>query len=256
MAGDVRPTGSNRPRSIAGPLVLLILGSFAAIIGLAVLAGGAALAAFSGMRSDDGGFFTTPRTTLSVDSYAVTSPRLDVAGEVWIPANLAFDVATFRLEATSTDPREDVFVGIAPRADVDRYLASVHHHEVQDLEYRPFRVEYRDVAGTQAPEPPDTQTFWAESASGGGTQAITWGPQGGEWSIVVMNADATSGVDAEMTAGFRTDVVWPIAIGLLVAGGLLFLVGLALLIPGAVALARRGSAPSQPGPAPAAPHQV
>jgi hypothetical protein len=248
-------SGSNRPRSIAGPLVLLILGSFAAIIGLAVLAGGVALAAFNGMRSQDGGFFTTPRTALSVDSYALTSPRLDIAGDLWIPANLAFDVATFRLEASPADPDQDLFIGIGPRSDVERYLSSVHHSELQDLNYRPFHVEYRDIAGSQAPAPPERQTFWTESASGTGNQTITWQPQSGEWTIVIMNADATSGVDAEMAAGFRTDVIWPVSIGLMVAGGLLFLVGLAMLIPGAVGLARRGSAPPQQATAPGYPNQ-
>jgi hypothetical protein len=243
-AGEKPSTVSNGSGSRAGSVVLLILGSLMGLLGLAVLAAGAALAAVSASQSEDG--FATPRAVFSVGSYAVTSPGIEIAGDAWIPTSLPFDIATFRLQATAADPDEEVFIGIAPRADVERYLESVHHSEVRDIDYRPFSVEYRDVQGTEAPERPGAQDFWTESASGQGPQQVAWRPQVGDWAVVVMNADASEGVDVGVVGRVRTDVLWPVAIGLIVGGGLLFLVGLALLIPGAIGLGRHAAQPQTP----------
>jgi Domain of unknown function (DUF4389) len=251
-AGDnPPPSATSRSGSRAGSVVLLILGSLMGLLGLAVLAAGAGLAAVSASQSEDG--FATPRAVFSVGSYAVTSPGIEITGDAAIPTSLPFEIATFRLQATAADPDEEVFIGIAPRADVERYLASVHHSVVRDIDYRPFSVEYRDVQGTEEPEPPDAQDFWIESASGQGPQQVAWRPQVGDWSVVVMNADASEGVDVGVVGRVRTDVLWPVAIGLIVGGGLLFLVGLALLIPGAIGLGRHAASPQTPlVPAPAA----
>jgi Domain of unknown function (DUF4389) len=245
-AGDNPPptTAANGSGSRAGSVVLLILGSLMGLLGLAVLTAGTALAAVSASQSEEG--FATPRAVFSVGSYAVTSPGIEIAGDAAIPTSLPFDIATFRLQATAADPDEAVFIGIAPRADVERYLESVHHSEVRDIDYRPFSVEYRDVQGTEEPERPDTQDFWIESASGEGPQQVAWRPQVGDWSVVVMNADASEGVDVGVVGRVRTDVLWPVAIGLIVGGGLLFLVGLALLIPGAIGLGRHAASPQAP----------
>lgn len=245
VSGDNLPSSTPaKSPSRAGAIVLLILGSLFGLLGLGVLASGVALAAFNATQTDDG-YYTTPRETFSVGSYALTSPGFDIAGDLWIPTNVPFDIATFRLQATAADEGEDVFIGIAPRADVVRYLADVRYSEVRDVHYRPFRVEYRDVGGTEAPEPPTDQDFWTESASGAGTQEITWRPTVGDWSVVVMNADASAGVDAQLAAGVRTDLLWPVAIGLIVGGSLLLLLGIGLLIPGAIGLGKHASSSPQ-----------
>jgi hypothetical protein len=234
-------TGGSPAR--VGSIVLLVLGSLLGLIGLGVLAAGTALATLSAGQDDDG-FYTTPPTTFAVDSYALTSPRFDITGDAWVPPAVPFDIATFRLQASPVESGKGVFIGIAQSNDVDRYLASVHHSELRDLDYRPFRVEYRDVPGTETPESPAAQDFWIESASGTGTQEIEWQPETGDWSVVVMNEDASSGVSVKLSAGLHTDLLWPLVTGFLIGGSILLLAGIAMVIPGAIGLGRQ-AAPTQ-----------
>jgi hypothetical protein len=72
---------------------------------------------------------------------------------------------------------------------------------VADLDYSPFRVRYREHAGDSRPVPPAQEDFWAASAQGAGTQSMTWKVRDGSWSVVVMNADGSRGVDAGVSAG-------------------------------------------------------
>ena len=115
---------------------------------------------------------------------------------------------------------------------------------MSDLSYSPFSVHYRDVRGTRAPAAPTTETFWTESASGPGTQHVDWNLRSGNWSVVVMNADASSGVTVDMTAGVHSELLRPLAIGLLVGGIILLLIGAAMVVIGAIGLGRRTSPPT------------
>ena len=223
-------------------VVMLVLGTVFSLIGLGMLTGGVAATVASSQQADNG-FFSAPAASFSADSYALTSPRLDVAGTSGIPAG----VAGIRLEATSTGG--DVFIGIAPQAEVDRYLTAVHHTELVDVSFSPFRTEYRDVPGTARPVLPGDQGWWTVSASGPGTQQVVWDVQPGTWAVVVMNADASPRVAVQLRAGARLGLLGPLAIGLVIAGILLLLLGISLVVLGAIGLGR--GAPVPPGAAPA-----
>jgi hypothetical protein len=231
--------------------ILLILGALMGLVGTALLIGGSVLSAASASQRDNG-FFTSPTETFSVGSYAVTSPGLDLAGDLRASTGAPFNIATLRLQAASAEPGGNVFIGIGPTDAVNQYLSSVHHSEVSDLSYSPFRVHYRDVPGSSVPTPPATETFWAESASGPGTQHIDWNPRSGNWSVVVMNADASSGVTVNMAAGVHSGLLGPLAVGLLIGGIVLFLVGAAMVVIGAIGLGRRTSPPTRSEEAPPA----
>ena len=47
-----------------------------------------------------------------------------------------------------------------------------------------------------------------------GTQALTWKPDVGRWAVVVMNADGSRRVAADVSVGAKTGVLLPIGIGL------------------------------------------
>lgn len=112
-------------------------------------------------------------------------PQLDAVGE-GTPQRLPFDVGTLRLRATATEASREVFIGIAPQTEVDAYLAGVHHTELRDVKFQPFRSVYRDVPGSSTPAVPGAQQFWAASASGPGEQELTWNIAPGNWTVVVM----------------------------------------------------------------------
>ncbi|MDJ0347876.1 DUF4389 domain-containing protein [Cryobacterium sp. PH29-G1] len=242
------PTASARPGAKPGPIILLIVGTVLGLIGAGMLSGGTALAVATATQQNDG-YFTSPARTFTVDSYAITSPKLDVGSDFGMPTGVGFDLATLRLQASAVTSGQDVFIGIAPRSNVDAYLAEVNHSELREVQTSPFRVTYRDVSGTQSPALPGDQSFWTESSSGPGTQQILWKPAAGEWSVVVMNSDGSGGVAVNVTAGVHTDLLGPIAVGLLVGGVTLFLTGALLVVLGAIGLGRQLTprAPAMPG---------
>ncbi|MFX1821480.1 DUF4389 domain-containing protein [Pseudarthrobacter sp. CC4] len=226
-------------------VIMLILGILISIVGATILAGGAVASVVGTAQGD--GYLTTRTERLSVGSHALTSPRLEAVGG-GVPPRVPFDVGTLRLRASSLDPGKEIFVGVAPQADVERYLSGVHHSELIKVDSRPFRAEYRDIPGTGTPVPPGEQTFWSTSASGAGQQDLTWDLAAGNWAIVIMNADASPGVNAEVQAGFRSDLIRPAATGLLVGGAVALAIGIPLLILGAVGLGRH-TGPHSGGPA-------
>lgn len=227
------PTAPHRG-GVLGAL-LLVFGILISIAGMGVLAAGI-LAASANQFRDSEGYFAAPTETFTTQSYALTSP----GGEIRTASGmqtLPFDLATVRLSATSAD--SDIFIGIAPRADIDHYLDDVKRTEISSIRYFPFEVEYRDIPGSHAPEPPGEEPFWTKSAAGPGTQEIQWAVAPGDWGIVVMNADGTPGVTADLQAAVRSDLVAPIATSLIIIGAVLLLIGLPMLIVGAVILGRR-----------------
>ncbi|MFC0682620.1 DUF4389 domain-containing protein [Lysobacter korlensis] len=226
--------------------ILLALGILISFAGGAVLTAGILAASADSLRDDDG-FFTAPSETFTTDTYALTSPsvgRLTVdRGTVDLP----FELATIRLQAT--DAGSEVFLGIGPQAEVDRFLGNVERTEIRELRYFPFEVEYRDLPGDQPAGAPLEQDFWVASAtSGDGAQPLEWSIAPGDWAIVIMNADGSPGVTVDLQAGVRSDLFAPAVTTLLVVGGLLLLVGIPLLVIGAVTLGR-GLAQAGSGPA-------
>ena len=106
--------------------------------------------------------------------------------------------------------------------------------------------QYRAIAGGPPQGPPTAQHFWAVSASGVGQQTVTWEVREGDWSVVLMNADGSRRVVADIDLGAKLSFLLWLAIGLLLGGGFV-LVGSTALI---VLAARRRQAPPMP-PAPA-----
>jgi hypothetical protein len=215
-----RPFGAKR-------VLLLVFGGITLLIALALLAGGGAAVWALGER-DASGYFTTARHQLSTPSYALASENLDVDQDV--PGWFGDRFATIRIAASSTEP---VFIGIGHTSDVDRYLAEVRHDRITDFDADPFSVGYRRFGGNAEPAPPASEDIWRVQASGSGTQTITWPLEKGDWSAVAMNADGSRGVSVDAQFGARISALRWVAIGLLVAGGLVLLVGAGLVYLGA-----------------------
>jgi hypothetical protein len=215
---------ANAPRvlSIAGSAVL-------AVAATALLAIGG-LALWGNTQKDDQGYLSTGDGHVATASYALASDRLDIDSGAphWLVDHS--DYGKVRLDAQSRDGKP-VFVGIAHTSDVNRYLAGAAHATVTDFHTGPFHIDADEHTGDRAPLPPAESSIWTASAHGTGTQRLDWDVTQGSWSIVVMNANGSRGVDATVSAGaklpFLTPVAWS-AIGggialLLAAGGLLYL---------------------------------
>lgn len=230
----------------ARSITMLVLGILLSMLGVGLLFGGIGTS-WINSRQNDGGYLTSPRERFAVDSTAIVSARAEGMRDDDYPGPLPFDVGSIRIGAESANPGKDIFVGIGPRADVDRYLAGSNFSELRDVSFRPFNVEYREIQGTAQPPAPQEQDFWVASSSGSGEREFNWNIAAGDWSVVVMNADATPGVAVDLQAGFRSELFGPIAAGLLAGGAILLVLGVPLLIFGAQGLGRH-TPPPPPGP--------
>lgn len=226
--------------------VLLALGVLLSLAGLTIVVGGIVVTGTNQLRDSDG-YFSSPEQNFTTSSYALTSATVGELSSLDDIPNVPFDVATIRLTAESAD--SPVFVGIASRADVDRYLDDVERAEVRDVTFRPFQAEYREIPGSRAPDVPGDQDIWVASASGPGTQEVEWELASGEWRIVVMNEDGSPGVSVDLRAAVRSDLIGPAAAALIGTGILLLLIGIPLLIVGAVLLGRNTAGPPSSPPA-------
>jgi hypothetical protein len=227
----------------AGRVILIVLGSIGVLVGLALLVGGGFLLWADRTQREDG-YLTTPTERFATPTYALTRTRLeiDTEGEGWVLNESWFGKIRIRGESSED---KTLFIGIGPQAEVARYLGTVAHANVQDIDFDPFRATYLSVSGDAPQAPPTDQSFWAASASGVGTQTLTWKVREGDWSVVLMNADGSRGVAADVDLGAKLSFLLWVAIGLLI-GGVLVTGGSAALI---VLAARR----PRPPPAPPAP---
>ena len=147
-----------------------------------------------------------------------------------------------RLEVSSRNDKP-VFVGIARTKDVSAYLRGTSHATVTDFHSDPFRAVYRAEPGAARPAAPASKPIWAASAHGTGTQTVTWDVKHGDWSVVVMNADGSRGVDTGVSAGADFPILSALAWGS-VGGGLVLLGVAALLIVAGTTAQRRAPAPA------------
>lgn len=210
----------------AGKIAAVVVGALMGLVGLGFLLGGSGLLWANATQVDEDGFFTSDHVDLTTGSYALTSAHLDFGAQPgdWFPSGR---LATVRLDVTGPGG-ESVFVGIGPEEQVETHLDDVAHTEVTRI--RDSEASYRDFAGTASPLPPGEQDFWAVSAAGPGDQSLTWDLERGSWVIVIMNADGSQGLAVEASAAARTDLLVPVAIGLLVIGAVLVIVALVLIV--------------------------
>ena len=99
-----------------------------------------------------------------------------------------------------------------------------------DFHSDPFRAVYRAEPGAARPAPaaPASKPIWAASAHGKGTQSVIWDVKHGNWSVVVMNADGSRGIDTGVSAGADFPILSALAWGSV--GGGLVLLGVASML--------------------------
>ena len=220
-------------RGGAGRVVLIVVGSIAALVAFALLAGGCATTLIDRTQRDDDGYLMSPTERFTTAGYAVASEHADIDTG---GSERALDTFLGTVRIRSESERR-VFVGIASAADVDAYLSGVEHSVVTDFGdaelFEGGRPEYTQLSGGAPVSPPGEQTFWAVSTSGTGEQTLEWEPEEGDWRAVLMNEDGSRGVSAELSIGAELDPLLWIGLGMLAVGAL-FAAGAALAITAGV----------------------
>jgi hypothetical protein len=208
----------DRGARIAAIVASSVLGLFA--FGL-LAAGGAAL--WGDAQKDEHGYISSDSERYATGTRAIASDNLDLDLDGLGAVVGSDSFGKVRLEVASHDDKP-VFVGIARTSDVSDYLRGSAHTVVTDVDYSPFHADYSDRTGERRIAPPAGERFWAASAHGAGDQTLTWDVEDGDWSVVVMNADGSPGVDAGVSAGarlgFLDELGW-----ILIGSGLVALIG-------------------------------
>lgn len=244
-------TSQHTRGSRGGGIALVILGSIFALIAFGLLAGGGVLMWAGQTQRDAAGYLTSPSTRLESASSAIAATDVNVTIDApgWHVASDA--LGSVRIRAASSSPSA-IFIGIAPANDVLQYLRGTAYDQLQGYAVRAGGPTYTAHSGG-TPLLPTAQTFWGASVSGSGTQSLIWRVRSGAWAIVLMNADASRGVAADVSVGATAPFLFGLALGLLIGGGVAMLVAGALLFGGAAILRSERSPRSETWAAPPPP---
>jgi len=120
-----------------------------------------------------------------------------------------------QVRASSLNGHE-LFVGIAPTWKVQAYLNGVAHSTFTHMMGNdPLLTDDQGGAPQMLPA---KAGIWVEQSSGTGNQSLVWSPRGGEWTVVMMNADASPGVSVATTAGAELPALhWVVGVLLVLA---------------------------------------
>jgi hypothetical protein len=203
--------------------VALVVGALAALLALGLtVGGGALLVADRTMRHD--GYVTVLDRPVGTAGYAVAATAVDIQTMTGNGDIADRVLGRMRVQATRQGSGPDVFVGIAPSADVDRYLSGV----ARTVPGRSASFD-RDIAGAAPSTPPTALDTWVASASGSPGAELSWSTRNGDWGLVVMNADGSAALRANVVVG--AELPW-----LGAAGAVLLVVGLLVLAGGVVSV--------------------
>ncbi len=213
-------------------VMFIAMGGLFGLAGLGLLVGSLALAAAYATQRDNDGYFTAGTERLESSARAITTDQFDLLLDSGTPGWLVERLGDVRVRAEAP---ADVFIGIGPADEVEAYLDGVTRDQISS-DTDPFRVEYRRTPGDREPGLPEQQDFWAAQARGAGNQTVSWDLESGRWVAVLMNADGSPGVLADIELGARSELVgWGIG-ALAVAALLCILAGAGLILGGAMGL--------------------
>ncbi|NLO28542.1 MAG: hypothetical protein GX113_10275 [Actinobacteria bacterium] len=212
--------------------VSVILGVLLALTGVLSAASGVLVLVVDRLYSDSSGFFSTATHTVGSNGFVLTVP--DVNGQLsgrWQSWGLSHAQATVRVTGSSRLPTP-VFIGVAPTAQVSKYVSGVARDRITSIDLRAGSVEYDHVDGTVPPGDPAKQDIWVAKVGGAGSQTLEWELQDGDWALLVMNGDASAPVAVDVRLSARFDIIEPLIIGLMAGGVAVLALGIVLLVFG------------------------
>lgn len=198
--------------------MLAILGVLLVLVGIAaVVVSGLVISVF-GTKGEN----TTPVATVNTSTAALYVRSFNVERTDGPQQYLDLSVG-----AKSTNGKP-LFVGVTPPDKAQAYLRGVPYESASKISNGAFEV--KAVPGLIVPAPdPEQQNIWTVSDSGT-TATLPWDGQHGSDVLVVMNADGTPGVQADITATLTRPHLGVASIAGAVIGALLAVLGLVLIV--------------------------
>lgn len=217
-----------RQRSRGARIVLLVSAALASVAAVGALGLGA-FALWGESEKDERGYLSTDSQSFAAGTHAIATENLDIdldGAEELVDSTGLGDI---RLDVESQSGKP-LFVGIARTDQVSSYLSNVSHTTLTDVDYDPFEAFYSRQAGERSPTAPGGERIWTASAQGAGPQTLTWEVEDGDWSIVIMNADGSPGVQADISAGAKLPYLTEIGWSGLGGGAILLLTAATLVV--------------------------
>jgi hypothetical protein len=207
----------------AGRVVSAVAGTLLILFGLGALPAGGTALWFDQNGRDSVGYITTDVHSSSSPGYAIASEAgvLRIEGSSWAVSHLLGDVRITGTSRTGTP----LFIGIATEPDASAYLAPIEHTVVAWFGQAPAESQLTGSAPSQAP---GREQFWAAKSSAV-DQVVDWQPRTGDWRVIVLNADGSRAVQADLSVGATVPSLDDLGYSL-IAAGLILLLGGALLI--------------------------
>jgi hypothetical protein len=225
-----RPSAPSARRPWSGArTALIVVGVVVALVGGGALAGGG-VALWAANQRDSDGFITAGPGRFNTDSYAISAPsvHVDVTGP-----DAFYDedpLGEVRFQVVPAHSGGSVFVGIGRADDVAAYLGEVRHDEVSDFDTGPFSVTYGRHPGGAPSTDPTAQSFWVASDAGRGARTLTWNIAPGDWTVVIMNVDASAGIQVDVSTGAKIPFLGVLAATALGVGGMLLAAGAVMVV--------------------------
>jgi len=202
--------------------VSAVIGAVLALCSLGLLgAGGVAVWADTAQRH--AGYVDLGSASYATAGRALASDTIRAHGWGWLRPL----IGQIRIRVTATGPAGGVFAGVAPASTASRYLSGVAYTTVTSYNGQGQRISH---LGSGVPRPPGSTPIWAAQASGSRTAALVWTVSDGDWTVIVMNADASPGVSVRAELGASLPALGWLATELLVGGTVLTLIACALII--------------------------
>jgi hypothetical protein len=194
-----------------------------AAIGL-LIGGGLILAFDTGFKDSDGYYATGFIPVESGSSAIITYPSDFQNDPDWYWED--HPPLTVKVEAVNSDSNKPIFIGIARESDLMIYLNNVSYDKFESFNSHPYSVHLDQIKGTIQPEDPLKQNIWVASASGTGTQTLTWDIKSGSYSLILMNRDSSSPIEARISLGAKIPpFLHAVGIALLIGGFLILVFG-------------------------------
>jgi hypothetical protein len=226
-------SGTGPPRWTGGRIVTVVIGALAVACAVGAAAGATALLVGDRAERDADGFLSTPTERFTGTGHALVFDPVELRTGPGTP-DLGELLGDVRVRAAAT-AGEDVFIGVAPDVPAQGYLGTVARDRVVGLGRGDGQGQQPTgglvhLPGAAPTGPPTAQSFWVASTVGPGTQELVWRASAGRWVLVVMNADGSSPVVADLSAGVTAPALHWIWTWLYVGAGIALLIGVTLIV--------------------------
>lgn len=142
------------------------------------------------------GRYEVPVATVDVGSTALYVNLFTVSTPDYLPSGALETYVT-----ASNDTGGALFIGVGKQQQVQDFLLGVPYDAASGL--TDGRFELRAVPGQRVPAPSPTSVDWWWTSAEGNPAKMPWEPADGAGVLVVMNADGSAGVAADLSASLE-----------------------------------------------------